>query len=100
MYCFHAHMVTKGKFFLTPRLNYCRAKKRRLFDEGRSRSCVSQRFPIKDYSPVSSCGASTGFDCGEPFSLKKIDNTTMANTDKNSLCQFWNDSNQKRALVI
>jgi len=47
---------------------------------------VSPTFPIKDYSPVSSCGASTGLDCGEPFSLKKIDNTTMANTDKNSLC--------------
>jgi len=41
-----------------------------------------------NYSPVSLRGASTGFDWGDPFSLKKMDKKTMAKTDKNSLCQF------------
>ena len=40
------------------------------------------------HSPVSLCGASTGLDWGDPFSLKKIDKKTIAKTDKNSLCQF------------
>src|SRR5262245_5228831 len=31
-------------------------------------------------------------------SLNQMDNTTMVPTAKNSLCQFWNDSNQKCAV--
>src|SRR4051812_22449199 len=46
------------------------------------------------YFPVSSFGASTGFDSGEPFCRRKIEKNTIAATDKNSLCQFCNDSNQ------
>jgi hypothetical protein len=37
------------------------------------------------YSPVSLCASSTGFDCGDPFCLRKMDNITMANTDKFTL---------------
>lgn len=40
------------------------------------------------YSPVSLLGASTGLDCEEPFWRRKIDNTIIAKTERNSLCQF------------
>ena len=43
---------------------------------------------IPCYSPVSLFAASTGFDCGDPFCLRKIDRITIVKTDKNSLCQF------------
>lgn len=46
------------------------------------------------YSPVSSFGASTGFDWGDPYCRRNIDRTTIAKTDRNSPCQFWKDSNQ------
>ena len=36
----------------------------------------------------------TGFDSGEPFSRSQIDSTTMVKMARNSLCQFWKDSNQ------
>ena len=39
-------------------------------------------------APVSECGAATGFDCGEPRSLRKMVNTTTHAIAKNSLCQF------------
>src|SRR5687767_3534313 len=45
--------------------------------------------------PVSVSPASTGLDSGEPFCRKKMESTTNTQIDKNSLCQFWNDSNQK-----
>jgi hypothetical protein len=48
--------------------------------------------------PVSLCGASTGFDSGEPRCLSLIESNTMLATARNSLCQFWKDSNQKREL--
>ncbi len=38
--------------------------------------------------PVSLWDACTGFDSGEPHCLSQIDNTTMAKTARNSLCQF------------
>jgi hypothetical protein len=44
--------------------------------------------------PVWWCGASTGFDSGDPRWRSQIDRTTIAPIDRNSLCQFWNDSNQ------
>ena len=50
----------------------------------------------KGHSPVSLFGVSTGFDCEEPFCLIKKDNTSRAKTERNSLCQFWKDSNQNR----
>jgi hypothetical protein len=46
------------------------------------------------YSPVSPAGAATGFDCGEPSSRSQIVSSTSAATERNSLCQFWNDSYQ------
>ena len=45
-------------------------------------------------SSRSPCGAATGFDSGEPFWRSQIVSVTIANTARNSLCQFWNDSNQ------
>jgi hypothetical protein len=47
-------------------------------------------------APVSWCGLSTGFDSGEPRWRRKIESRTTSAIDRNSLCQFWNDSNQKR----
>src|SRR5690348_2964752 len=44
--------------------------------------------------PVCEWGASTGFDSGEPCWRRKIARTVSATIDMNSLCQFWNDSNQ------
>ena len=44
--------------------------------------------------PVCECGASTGFDCGESFARSQMLSSTTASTERNSLCQFWNDSNQ------
>ena len=49
--------------------------------------------------PVSACGAATGFDSGEPRWRRKIDSTTIEKTARNSLCQFWNDSNQNSLEV-
>ena len=37
-------------------------------------------------------------DSGEPRSRNQMDKTTTVPTAKNSLCQFWKDSNQKRAV--
>jgi hypothetical protein len=45
------------------------------------------------YSPVSLDGAATGFDCADPCCRSQIDIKTSNATEKNSLCQFWNDSN-------
>ena len=45
------------------------------------------------------CGTCTGFDCGDPFCRRKIDRTIRTATERNSLCQFWNDSNQNFASV-
>src|SRR5690606_2709880 len=53
-----------------------------------------------NYSPVSISGASTGFDWDDPYWRRKMDSTTIANIERNSLCQFWNDSNQNRESVI
>lgn len=53
----------------------------------------------RTYSPVLAFGASTGFDSGEPFIRRKMDNTTRAPIDMNSLCQFWNDSNHSLDVV-
>jgi hypothetical protein len=50
------------------------------------------------YRPVSSCALCTGLDSGEPFSRSQIESTAKAPTAKNSLCQFWKDSNQKREV--
>ena len=38
--------------------------------------------------PVSALGAVTAFDSGERYWRREIDNTTMALTARNSLCQF------------
>ena len=43
--------------------------------------------------PVSEWGAATGLDSGEPRWRRKIDSTASVPTARNSLCQFWNDSN-------
>ncbi len=53
----------------------------------------------RSYFPVSEWGASTGFDSGDPFCLRKIDSITMLAIDRNSLCQFWKVSNQKLACA-
>ena len=54
-----------------------------------------RRYP----SPVALCGAGTGFDSGEPSWRSRIERTTSAPMERNSLCQFWNDSNHSRAVV-
>lgn len=54
----------------------------------------TKRWGIVPYFPVLSCGALTSFDSGESFSLSQIDRNTTANSARNSLCQFCNDSNQ------
>jgi len=46
------------------------------------------------YAPVSECGLSTSFDSGEPSCRRKMDSTIIERMARNSLCQFWNDSNQ------
>ena len=38
-------------------------------------------------------------DWEEPLCLEKIESTTIAPIARNSLCQFWNDSNQKREVL-
>ena len=48
--------------------------------------------------PVSEFGAATGFDSGDPRNRRKIDRTTTRAVERNSDCQFWNDSNQNWAL--
>ena len=45
-------------------------------------------------SPVSAWGVYTGFDSAEPRWRRRTENTTMAPTARNSLCQFWNDWDQ------
>ena len=55
---------------------------------------VSQGRRRAQPQPVSLCGLSTGFDSGDPRCRRKIDNTTMLAMARNSLCQFWKDSNQ------
>jgi hypothetical protein len=49
--------------------------------------------------PVSACGACTGFDSGDHRCLRYTASHTMEAIARNSLCQFWNDSNQNRADV-
>jgi hypothetical protein len=49
--------------------------------------------------PVSLCGVSTGLDSGDPRCRRKIENTTMLAIARNSLCQFWKDSNQNREVL-
>ena len=44
--------------------------------------------------------AATGFDCGEPFCRNQIVSRASTPTEKNSLCQFWNDSNQNCAVPM
>ena len=50
--------------------------------------------------PVWLWGASTGLDSGEPRCLSQIERTTIAARARNSLCQFWKDSNQKREVAM
>jgi len=50
--------------------------------------CVRAQLQDSHYSPVVLCGVSTGFDSLEPLSLRKIVNTTIEPTARNSLCQF------------
>jgi len=66
----------------------------------RSQSVSRQSVPQRHTEPVSSWGESTGFDSGEPFCRRKTDRSTSAPTDRNSLCQFWSDSNQKRFVAM
>lgn len=54
---------------------------------------------MRQASPVSPWGWSTGFDSGEPLCRRNTESTTSAPIDRNSLCQFWNDSNQKREVA-
>src|SRR5687767_7845199 len=51
------------------------------------------------YLPVCECGAATRFDSGDPRSRSQMLKITMHPTARNSLCQFWNDSNQKRLVA-
>ena len=44
-------------------------------------------------APVSLFGAETGFDSGDPLKRRKIDSTTSTAVERNSDCQFCNDSN-------
>lgn len=46
------------------------------------------------HPPVAEWGVATGLDSGEPFSRSQIERITIAKMARNSLCQFWNDSNQ------
>ena len=68
----------------------------------RSSSPVARRPPPAAgfYSPVSSVGAATGFDCGDPFCRNQIVSSASTPTEKNSLCQFWNDSNQNSLVPM
>ena len=59
-------------------------------------AALDRRGVAPRYRPVSSCALCTGLDSGEPCSRSQIESTTKAPTAKNSLCQFWKDSNQKR----
>ncbi len=49
--------------------------------------------------PVSACDACTGFDSAEPSWRRKTERTTTTAIERNSLCQFWNDSNQNVELA-
>lgn len=49
-------------------------------------------------SPVSDRLAATGFDSGEPRWRKKMERMTIEPMARNSLCQFWKDSNQNRVV--
>ena len=59
---------------------------------------INANGPARSHVPVWEWGASTSFDCDDPFSRRKIDRITIAPIDRNSLCQFWSDSNQNRAV--
>jgi hypothetical protein len=50
------------------------------------------------YRPVAAWARCTGLDSGDPRSRNQRDTTTTLPTAQNSLCQFWNDSNQKGAV--
>lgn len=50
-------------------------------------------------APVSAWLAATVFDSGDPRCRRKIENTIRVPTARNSLCQFWNDSHQKREVA-
>ena len=49
--------------------------------------------------PVSEWLAATGLLSGDPRWRRNTLSTTMARTARNSLCQFWNDSNQNCELL-
>ena len=65
-----------------------------------TRSVPNEGAERRDYSPVSECDAATGFDCDEPCSRSQIERSTSTPTDMNSLCQFWNDSNQNWLVAM
>src|SRR4051812_30956252 len=47
--------------------------------------------------PVWWWGAATGLDSGDPFWRRKMPRTIRTPIERNSDCQFWNDSYQKSA---
>jgi len=49
--------------------------------------------------PVCAWLAATGFDSGEPRCRSTIEKMIRLPTARNSLCQFWNDSNQNRDVA-
>jgi hypothetical protein len=60
-------------------------------------SRLSVRWHSSRQRPVSWCGACTALDSGEYRCLRYTASHTIDAMARNSLCQFWNDSNQKRA---
>lgn len=51
------------------------------------------------YLPVTALPVPTGFDSGDFLWRRTIDRRMSSPTARNSLCQFWNDSNQNTALL-
>jgi hypothetical protein len=49
--------------------------------------------------PVLLCGAATGFDWEVLLCLRQCESPIIAPIARNWLCQFWNDSNQKRGAA-
>jgi hypothetical protein len=64
-----------------------------------NRICAPSIRSRNAYPPVSLIAAATGFDSGDPRCRKKMESATMLPMARNSLCQFWNDSNQKRVVA-
>ena len=63
-------------------------------DREHALACCAKVVGVAPYAPVLAYGAFTALDSGEPRCRKTIESTTNEATARNSLCQFWNDSNQ------